>query len=583
MSSLEHTAAIINQMEFYFGPGNLPNDTHLHKLMGPEGWVVLAEMCAWPRMVRLGATDAKQVAKALLTYSTAIEVDHAMEKVRPKHPQPQVFSTFPPHNYQLVHMQHPLPHMIHPLQHAPYFPHPDQTAPVFVPQFPASPHHFIPQAYPMHPPYNPQMYPYPTENPLQFGTMYASPAPMHHEQMGIPQQMVHAIPQLKQQPVPNVGEQMVGAPVQRPHADVAEQGFDAHMQPPMLNRSPSQESSNASDRQSPDHIVQDSQVPLQDTPRLDQPTGCGEPGPVQFGGVYVPPTLVYPEPMVMQHQTPYPIPQPMQHPLPYGREQQFGAQFQQPASYAGEQGFGDQMQQPVLIKTPSQVSSNGSNPNTPDSHEEDYQVSRADAHRPRQNMAYGETEAVLIERVASEVSSEGNESFQNRGNGKQGAPFRGSSPARRNKKENRRRDGEGHSEGAPRETRHGTGFKKPYIRFPRQMGNEGGSGSRKKTFHRMYKGRYGNNSGHRGQEYKAEIRRQNPDLHAENFPPLPHSNGSDLGQRHPKAPKEVGNARPTGGVWANKPAAVLAYKPAQLPRARHHVQQDAPLTPVSVS
>lgn len=580
MSSLEHTAAIINQMEFYFGPGNLPHDTHLHKLMDPEGWVVLAQMCAWPRMVRLGATDAKQVAKALLTYSAAIEVDPAMEKVRPQYAQPHMLPTFPPHHYQLMHMQHPLPHMLHPFQPAPHFPHPDQTAPIFVPQFPAPPHHITTQAYPVHPPCNPQMYPYPPETPLQFGTMYAPLTPIHREQTGMLQQMAHPMPQ----PVPNVGEHMPGAQGQYPHADGAEQAFDAQMQDLTLNQNPWQENSNDSDRESPDCLEQDSQVPQADTPRPHQPMGYGAPGPAQIGGVRIPPTPIYPEPMAMQHQTPYPIPQPMQQPLPYGGEQKFGAQFQKPAPYAGEQGFSGQMQQPVLIQTPSQVSSNGSSPNKPDCHEEDFQVPRADARRPGQNMGYREAEALQMERVASEVSSEGNESYHNhRRNRKQGAPFRGSSPARRNKKENHRRDGEGHGEGAPRDMHHGAGFKKPYIRYPRQMGHESGSGSKKKPFHRMYKGRYGNNSGHRGHEDKAEIRRQNPDLQAKNFPPLPHANGNGSGQRRPKARKEVRSASPTGGVWANKPASVLAYKPVLLARARHRVQQEAPLTPVPVS
>jgi len=65
---------ICKQLEFYFSDANLSHDSYLQSLMMPhEGWVHLAHLLAFPRMISLGADDWS-IRQAILE-SNALEMD----------------------------------------------------------------------------------------------------------------------------------------------------------------------------------------------------------------------------------------------------------------------------------------------------------------------------------------------------------------------------------------------------------------------------------------------------------------------------------------------------------------------------
>ncbi|CDF36740.1 unnamed protein product [Chondrus crispus] len=117
MFSIQHTVAVVEQIEFYFGPFNLSQDPYLLSIIGADGWVLLAEICSWPRMAQLGASDPFQVARAIVSFSLALDVDASFQFVRLRGnpafivPGPFVSSR---HQPQLIVPRHPL------AQHSPY-------------------------------------------------------------------------------------------------------------------------------------------------------------------------------------------------------------------------------------------------------------------------------------------------------------------------------------------------------------------------------------------------------------------------------------------------------------------------------
>lgn len=96
------------QVEFYFSPFNLPQDRHLQDIMGADGWVLLAEVCSWPRMALLGVSDPLDVARALVAFSHALEVDTSHKFIRlrsqPVYVLPDSLqSPCPPHAFHAMH------------------------------------------------------------------------------------------------------------------------------------------------------------------------------------------------------------------------------------------------------------------------------------------------------------------------------------------------------------------------------------------------------------------------------------------------------------------------------------------------
>lgn len=80
---------IVVQVDHYFSPENLYQDVYLQGLMNPiTGWVAIAEIVKFGRMVRIGATHVPLVADAL-RFSTTVEIDHSARFVRSR--------TFPSH------------------------------------------------------------------------------------------------------------------------------------------------------------------------------------------------------------------------------------------------------------------------------------------------------------------------------------------------------------------------------------------------------------------------------------------------------------------------------------------------------
>ncbi|CDF36778.1 unnamed protein product [Chondrus crispus] len=149
MSFFQHTLAIVLQIEFYFSPSNLPHDRYLQDMMHSDGWVLLSEICSWPRMTLLGASSPFDVARALATYSRALEVDVSFLFVRlmpcPVYIVPGSFQlACPPYG---IPAAYPLPqHAPNQLQFQQQWPHEEQYAQHFGVQFPlhrpVSPEHF---------------------------------------------------------------------------------------------------------------------------------------------------------------------------------------------------------------------------------------------------------------------------------------------------------------------------------------------------------------------------------------------------------------------------------------------------------
>lgn len=120
--------------------------------MNPHGWVLLAEICTWPRMVLLGAANPFEVAKAIAGFSLALEVDTSYQFVRMR-PNPVYIVPGPFHSMCPPHIfpgMHPLPpHPQHSAQlhiHSPqadFLQHPESAPSVSWAQHPVSSEHVV--------------------------------------------------------------------------------------------------------------------------------------------------------------------------------------------------------------------------------------------------------------------------------------------------------------------------------------------------------------------------------------------------------------------------------------------------------
>eukprot|EP00929_Paragymnodinium_shiwhaense_P113461 TRINITY_DN8174_c0_g1_i5.p1 TRINITY_DN8174_c0_g1~~TRINITY_DN8174_c0_g1_i5.p1 ORF type:complete len:401 (+),score=74.69 TRINITY_DN8174_c0_g1_i5:141-1343(+) len=76
--TMEWNMKVVNQVEFYFSPENVPHDHYLRSLMDAQGWVDLKHVVQFGRMKRLGADE--MCTAQLLMASEALEVKQARRR-----------------------------------------------------------------------------------------------------------------------------------------------------------------------------------------------------------------------------------------------------------------------------------------------------------------------------------------------------------------------------------------------------------------------------------------------------------------------------------------------------------------------
>jgi len=71
----------VRQLEYYFSPANFGRDAFLQQQMDGDGYVPLSLLNGFNRMRRL-EMPVSEVATAVVSLSSALEVDEARERVR---------------------------------------------------------------------------------------------------------------------------------------------------------------------------------------------------------------------------------------------------------------------------------------------------------------------------------------------------------------------------------------------------------------------------------------------------------------------------------------------------------------------